>query len=85
MVIYIFLAQPMETKEKNNREAFDECIINFLLIHMFCMTDFVPDAYARSLVGYSFCALFTGFLAFNIVQMIIQSIKSIRLLVARCK
>ena len=58
-LIFVGMVRPMETKKANKSEMFNECFVIFLMYHIVCFFDFVPDATVRYNVGTS-CILFTA-------------------------
>ena len=54
MVIYLTYFEPMESSFANRMEIFNECTCIFLMYHIMCFSDFVPQASTRSAIGVSF-------------------------------
>ena len=84
IVIYLNLAKPCESFQKNRLDFRDECVINLMLLHMFCMTDFVGDASTRNGVGYSFCGVFSTFIMVKVTLLFVSAFKRLKRWIMQC-
>jgi len=78
VVVYIGNENPLRTIQLNRHEKVNEGVISFLLLHMFCLTNFVTEADTRFTVGYSFCFTFLFYLAANLIILAVQSVRNCR-------
>ena len=76
-VILVGFIDPYITKQLNTNEIINETITIFIMYHIFCFTDWVPDAKVQYNLGYS--CLFFNFLhlSFNLSQLAFYTLKSI--------
>lgn len=54
MCIYLIYFMPMQSRSDCIKECFNEVTTVFLMYHIMCFSDFVPEAETRNLLGYSF-------------------------------
>ena len=63
---------------RRRSEYFSEVAIIFLMYHVFCFTDFVPEVETRFLVGYSISGFVILYLAVFLGSVIVISVVEMR-------
>ena len=76
---------PMETKQANLFDAFNDCTLLLLTYLLWCFSDIVGEAETRYDLGYWFIGINFGNIAVHIIFMIAATILSAKLFVKRCK
>ena len=68
-IILVGFIEPYENKRHNNTEIINEILTIFIMYHIFCFTEWVPDANVQYNLGYS-CLVFNLMnIGFNVLQL----------------
>ena len=78
-IILIGFIEPYKEKAHNTGELINEVTTVLIMYHIFCFTDWIPDANVKYDLGYS-CLTFNFInLSFNVSNLLIASIKQVRM------
>lgn len=70
LIIVGGLTNPLKTRYESNMFYFNEVKLIFIMYHIVCFTDFIPDPETRFLVGYSCILFILGGLVINSYSLI---------------
>ena len=61
-MILLTNTQPFRSRSRNRAEILEEVVIMVTMYHIFCFTDFIPDAVTKHYIGYSLIVCMLGHL-----------------------
>ena len=72
-VIFTLWYWPLETKQANLFEVFNDVALLLMTYHMWCFTDIVPEPETRHMLGFSFIAVSMMNILVHLVTMLLES------------
>ena len=82
-LIYVGMAQPMLTKQKNNLELFNEWMICMITYPCFCFSDALPDQENQFSVGWVLALCFSIQILGNIRVFLMEALDKMRMNIVR--
>ena len=76
-VVFVGMVAPYKTTKANKIELLNEVLTMFIMYHIFCFTDYVPEEEMRYRLGYSCLAFNFVHLALNIYHIFKDQIKEL--------
>ena len=73
-VIFIMWARPLETREANISETFNDCTLLVMSYHMWCFTDIIREPETRNNLGFSFICISLGNISVHMTSMLLSSL-----------
>ena len=78
IIIFVMWSRPLETKQLNFFETFNECTLLVMTYHLWCFSDFVKEPETRNKLGFVFISVSLGNIAVHLITIMISAIKKCR-------
>ena len=71
IIIFVMWSRPLETKQLNFFETFNECTLLVMTYHLWCFSDFIKEPETRNQLGFVFISVSLGNIAVHLITMFI--------------
>ena len=78
-VIFIMWARPLETRQANISETFNDCTLLVITYHLWCFTDIIPKPETRNYLGFTFIGTSLGNIVIHLISMLLSSLARAKL------